>query len=212
MQIVKRRKPIPEVPEAPPRAWKVAQLAAVLATRHPFIAVEGCTDLPQERTKTQRRHVHQAPPDLEDFYFSLVIRAEELLRMAEKKRGEICAHELFDPERKYSIREIVTIFRMYNWVGLEGPTSVRRLITKCLDDLDALVKRPTRDADGASSSLRDQIRGDIQSLVDDGRALGGSAIRRVDAYSIFKKCVENELNLDQLTRLREKLLNVAAKS
>lgn len=125
---------------SPARAWQVAKLAAILATQHPFTAMDESSNPSETEGEIPDRFRYESSDELDDFYLSKVHLAEKLLDVAEKRQREqmspaVFAHTLFDPSRRYSALDMADIFRSHSWKGLTSPNSVRKVLKKCISDL-----------------------------------------------------------------------------
>lgn len=118
------------------RAWKVAQLAATLATRY---------SMPMDnRHLTGEAFIDYQLEDGEDslaldaFYLGLTARAETLLAMAEKRTGFVYAYQFFERGRHYTFSEMETVFTKCDWNGLTSENSIRNLVKKLVSELSEL--------------------------------------------------------------------------
>ena len=118
-------------------AWKTAQLAAILATRYPVPHGQPVDHVSKEGDWISLRD--EADPRLDNFYYSLLRRAQFLLANANITRGDIHASQLFDPDRRYTLTEITQKFGEAAWRNLKSPNSVRKLIDKIADNIRAGV-------------------------------------------------------------------------
>ena len=116
------------------RAWKVAQLAATLATRYVVHLGQSNTSATNNGDWTLVRN--EAAPELDGFYLSLLRRAEFLLAHGEARVGRVHASQLFDSTRRYSVKEITAEFRQSGWTGLTSENSIRSLLGEISDEMD----------------------------------------------------------------------------
>ena len=115
------------------RAWKTATLAATLATRYRVDHGQPQHGVSSGDSTLNR---NEADPQLDGFYVSLIRRAEFLLAQAEARTGRIHASQLFDPRRRYTISEILQVFREARWKGLTSENSVRSILKEAADLMD----------------------------------------------------------------------------
>jgi len=110
------------------RAWKIAQIAATLASRYLILPGQPSDSASNDGDWTLARD--EAAPELDRFFLSLLRRAEFLLLHGERRAGSIHAWQLFDPARYYSVREITKEFQLAGWTGLTSENSVRSLFAE----------------------------------------------------------------------------------
>lgn len=92
--------PEPAVPSD--SAWRIAQLAAILAARYPVHRSQHDHRNSDEDWRSVRDGEDSG---LDYFYFSLLRRAQFLLAHAEARAGEIHASRLFEAPRFYTVKE-----------------------------------------------------------------------------------------------------------
>lgn len=108
--------------------WKIAQLAATLATR--YAVPHGRSHIAKRTDPTWTLVANEADPQLDPFYLSLLRRAEFLLIYAGARWGQLHAANLFEPGTLYTVKEITAEFQQAGWAGLESENSVRTLLAK----------------------------------------------------------------------------------
>jgi hypothetical protein len=125
------KKKIPRADQPDPetisdRQWKIAQLAATLATR--YAVPHGQSHIAKRTDPAWTLIANEADPRLDPFYISLLRRAEFLLIGAGARWGQLHAEELFDPADHYTVKEITREFQLAGWAGLESVNSVKKLL------------------------------------------------------------------------------------
>jgi len=124
-----------QLEEMEDRAWKIAQLAATLATRYTSeFKPEG--GAPGKQFGTDYYQGGEADPRFDEFYQCLINRAEDLLDRASGKLGYVFAFELFFPGRSYSLNEASGIFTQVKWPKLKD----RKTVEKLINDIQTSIK------------------------------------------------------------------------
>ncbi|MEA3188515.1 MAG: hypothetical protein QOD99_2345 [Chthoniobacter sp.] len=131
------------------RAWKTANLAAILAARYPVPHGQPSHSVSADGDWTLVRN--EADPELDGFYLSLLRRAQFLLAHAEARIGQIHAWQLFDPRRRFTVTETLREFKKAGWRGLTSENSVRTLLNEIRQQIEARM----------SSEIEHLLRGDL---------------------------------------------------
>jgi hypothetical protein len=105
------------------RQWKVAQLAATLATRYPLT-------IKNEANKSWRTIAkqHELTADDRRLYISLVDHAEMILSAASKKVGFINAGAFFGSYDFYSANKIAITLKEAKWPDLQSEASIKKFM------------------------------------------------------------------------------------
>lgn len=209
--------PIPKASLIPDRAWKIAQLAAILASRHPHIWRQHGGYMGDESDSSS-----------DFFYNGLLERAWFLLSRAEEIGIPTYAHELFVVGKRYTVDEIAGIFAAAGWRKLTTKPSVRKLLRLCKAALEECFKSHSQhiinhffDGKDPGPSGTDKANPQVNPFFEEGtRQLRENVVWRsmtleafekppgahsradsfVSAFHIFYDCVERSLMLDQLHR------------
>ena len=122
------------------QSWKTAQIAAILATRYPVPHGQPANHRSADGNWNSARD--DADPQLDNFYLSLLRRAQFLLANADVARGDIHAYQIFNPRRRYTFAEITGKFREASWRRLTTENTVRSLIGKiCILIQDSMTEQ-----------------------------------------------------------------------
>ncbi|MEN8775110.1 MAG: hypothetical protein ABF379_16960 [Akkermansiaceae bacterium] len=114
------------------RAWKIAQLAATLATRYTL-------DLGKPGGDPEQLIRNAIPNGESDFYYDgfylgLLERAEDLLTKAEQgfDNRHVYAYEFLEDQKFYSFEKIAKVLKEAGWPYMHGRNTVEAFISRTL--------------------------------------------------------------------------------
>lgn len=127
------------------RQWKIAQLAATLATRYPPMTKNDVHESRQSRAKQ-----HDLTSEDRRLYISLVDHADMILSAASKKVGFINAGVFFDHGKFYSANEIAEIMKEAKWPRLGSEASIKKFMRDYFEECENLLNERL---DGLNESI-----------------------------------------------------------
>jgi hypothetical protein len=146
--------------DAGERAWKIAQLAAVLAQ----------ADLKGPSPVQLQLHSRLASKGLDSHFAAALKRADMLLSWAEGKQENVHAYQLFEEGETFTKLRITDIFKNAGWSSLKAKASVTNLmeslLKKCEEDLQDRRLNCTKAAEDVLL-LRDTIDEAIVGAFED---------------------------------------------
>ncbi len=101
------------------RAWKIAQLAAVLASSG---------EIRESSHRLVNAGSRIASPSLDTFYAAALKRAETLLDWAEGRWGKMYAYQFFDEGKIYTETQILAVFSHTGWEDLSSKQPIINLM------------------------------------------------------------------------------------
>jgi hypothetical protein len=138
------------------RGWKIAQLAATLAS---------AANIREGGVAGLQLNPHIASPELDSFYAAALKRAETMLDWAEGHYGNVYAYQLFEEATVHTEEDILAEFKNAGWPGLSSKQPVMDLMRDIHNSFDVELKaHETLTELGSSASL-------VSFLANLGRAV-----------------------------------------
>ncbi|HEX8371797.1 MAG TPA: hypothetical protein VF585_03385 [Chthoniobacterales bacterium] len=139
------------------RAWKIAQLAATLASAQ---------DIREGGMPGMRMNPKIASTDLDPYFSAALKRAETLLGWAEGKWGEIQAFRLFEEGKVLTEEEILKTFSAHGWQGLSSKQPVMDLMAEIREKFEAELEEELT-ATTPQSKFVEKVNMKIDDLIAD---------------------------------------------
>lgn len=119
------------------RAWKIAQLAAVLVQ----------TFNQKERgPRGLKVNPRLASKELDSYYAAALKRADILLSWAEGRGGDVHAYQLFEEGERLTEAQIMKIFKGVGWDGVKSKQPVMDLMDSLRGDFEEHLETFRRDS------------------------------------------------------------------
>jgi len=163
--------------------------------------------------------VNEADPRLDHFYEGLVDRARFLLAYAGARTGNVHAHQIFEPAKRYSVQEIADRFREAGWHKLIQVNTVKRLfdevrealyskLRQSMDEIESLIDVPGLDKELVRETRR-EIADDLASLNFEFEDPEPDSDRKTSqlllVYDILVRCSWDNLFEHRLIRKRSEI-------
>lgn len=156
------------------RAWKIAQLAATLASS---------AQIPESPVGASISGPRIASSMMDSYYAAALKRAETILDWAEGKWGELHAYQIFDKGEVLTEDDIMHVFNRHQWAGLKAKTPVINLMAEIRRRFEEdLSRQETFYALGSSPAVFELVQ-EIEKAIDATFARWLGTREKGDAYT-----------------------------